>query len=245
MMNYYRPALLLTFWGILILNNPTVLQGQDTLTLSLDDVIALVQEQSPQMRSAKLDLIASEWEYKAFQASLKPQIGLDANLPGFSRSISEISQDDGSALFRTQSRAFSRASLRINQQLPLTGGTVFITSSLSSLFNFEPIDTRLWQTSPLVIGVIQPLFQINTIKWNQREEQLRYRLSQISYLASLEDLSNNITQIYFDALTAQTNRDRAQLNVANNDTIYRISEGRYSVEPDVCQIRTGAGSPGL
>ncbi len=228
-MHFHSPYLQQAFLICLLICNFFLAHAQDTLRLSLEDAIQSAQIQSPITRSTKLDMIAARWDYQAFQASLKPQISMNANIPGFSRSITEISQDDGSSLFRTQSRAFSDIGLNIQQQIPLTGGSVFFSSSINSLFNFEPIDNRLWQTNPLLITLIQPIFQINTIKWDKQQEALRYQLAEISYLAALEDISINITQIYFDALTAQTNRDRAQLNVSNNDTIYRISEGRFSV----------------
>ncbi|MEL6845292.1 MAG: TolC family protein, partial [Bacteroidota bacterium] len=45
----------------------------------------------------------------------------------------------------------------------------------------------------------------------------------------MELIAVEITSLYFEALIAQLNLERAQFNLVNNDTIYTISKGRYSV----------------
>jgi len=203
--------------------------AQDTLRLSLEEAIDLATAQSPQASIARLEYDAASWDFRAFNSQFRPQISLGGDIPGFSRFISDISQDDGSQVFRTQSRTFSRVGLDLVQPIAFTGGQVRVSSSIFSIFNFEPVDSRLWQTQPLVVELQQPLFQLNQDKWNRQEQYLRMKNAETEYLVTVEGLKQEVTSVYFEALTAQTNRDRAQLNVTNNDTIYRISQGRYSV----------------
>ena len=203
--------------------------AQDVLVLSLQDAIGMAQAQSPDAQAAELELKASGFDYKAFQASLKPQLSLNADLPGLRRSISDIIQDDGSIKFLTQSQTFSRMSLQVQQPLTFSGGQIFAFSSLANVRNFEPFDSERWQSSPLVMGLRQPLFRLNPFKWNQKEQSIRYKLAQVNYARQLEAASQEISGIYFQALTAQANRDRARINVANNDTIFELSQGRFSV----------------
>ena len=205
------------------------LQGQESLELTLEKAIQMAQDQSPDAKVLEKEYLASKWDYVAFQASLKPQIGFNANIPGFSRSISNISQDDGSSLFRTQSLAFSSASIFMQQQLPFSGGSLFFQSEVASLWNFEPLDNQLWQTSPLLLGLNQPLFQLNQVKWNQREQKLALQVAKIGYLEALETVAQEMTRIFFDAMIAQKDKERADFNVINNDTIFTLSQGRFQV----------------
>ena len=203
--------------------------AQDTLSLDLEKAILMAQDQSPNSRILRYEYLASKWDLAAFQASLKPQVSLRADIPGFSRAISNISQDDGSSLFRTQSLAFSSSSILISQELPLTGGSIFMRSGISSLWNFEPLENQLWQTSLLVVGLNQPLFQLNDTQWNLREQRMEFRRAQINYVASLQEVAQEMTSIYFQALDAQKSMERAQLNLINNDTIFTLSKGRFQV----------------
>ena len=213
----------------LLIFQSVAFQAQGTLELTLEKAIELAQEQSPDAKSLELDYLASKWDLIAFKASLKPQLSFNADVPGFSRAISNISQDDGSSLFRTQSLAFSSASVFMRQALPFSGGSVFVQSAVSSIWNFEPLDNQLWQTSPLLVGINQPLFQLNQIKWNQREQALAYSVAQIGYLEALESVAQEMTRIFFDAMIAQKDKERAEFNVINNDTIFTLSQGRYEV----------------
>ncbi|MEM9718606.1 MAG: TolC family protein [Bacteroidota bacterium] len=203
--------------------------AQDTLFLDLQTAIRMAQEQSPNAKILRYEYLASKWDLAAFQASLKPQISLNADLPGFSRSINNISQDDGSSLFRTQSLAFSSGSIFVRQELPITGGSIFMSSGVSSLWNFEPLENQLWQTSLLVVGLNQPLFQLNETQWNLREERMEFRRAQINYIASLEEVAQELTRIFFDALVAQKTKEGAQVNLINNDTVFTLSKGRFEV----------------
>jgi outer membrane protein TolC len=55
----------------------------------------------------------------------------------------------------------------------------------------------------------------------------------------MEDLAVQVTQSYFSVLLAKINRENAKLNVARDDSIYKIAQGRYKVgtitEPDLLQ----------
>ena len=58
--------------------------------LSLEQCIVLAQSQSPEAMIAKKAFESVYWSYKAFRASLLPQVRLDINGPGILRSISQI-----------------------------------------------------------------------------------------------------------------------------------------------------------
>lgn len=205
------------------------MQGQQKMSVTLNESIRIAQELSPASKIAGLTYQATAHEYKAYRASLRPGISISSDFPGLRRSYSNVQQDDGSPKFIYQSQTYSDISLNIDQTIPLTGSRVSVFSSIS---NFSILDDRgitNWRSNPFGIRLIQPLFRLNDVKWNLMEENLRYDLSKVEYYQELEDLATNITLLYFNALIARKDIIRAENNVANNDTIYTLSTGRFTV----------------
>lgn len=79
------------------------------------------------------------------------------------------------------------------------------------------------------MGLQQPLFQFNSLKWRNRLEPLRYEIAQKEFVEEMEALAIQVTQRFFDVYLAKINIENAEFNVARNDSIYNISKGRYNV----------------
>ncbi|MEM7368996.1 MAG: TolC family protein [Bacteroidota bacterium] len=198
-------------------------------TLSLEDCITLAKGESPTSKIAALDQQAVLADFQAFEASLRPQVFLNTQLPGFTRSITGILQDDGRTLFKTQNQTFSNMNMSFSQVIPLTGGRVSVFSSLSNFTFIDTTNFSTWQAAPLGIRINQPLFRLNTFKWERQEQRLRKDLAEVSYLQEQENAGIQATQLYFEALIGQVNVRRAETNLVNNDTIFELSKGRFSV----------------
>lgn len=203
--------------------------AQETQRLSLDDCLSLIRTGSPNAEIAQYNFEEAEKNYQAFKYGLLPQLTLFADLPGLTRSINGITQDDGSTLFQPQSQLFSSVNVGFRQALPFSGGSITLFSGLSNFQLLDKEDVNLWRTSPISISYSQPLFQPNRIKWGQKNVEARYQLARVSRLQDIEEAAVELTQTYFDALTALSQLQQAETNVRNNDTIFTISEGRYSV----------------
>lgn len=197
--------------------------------LSLDDCIRLAQGQSPEARIARKAYEAVHWSYKAFRGTLLPQVRLDVNTPGILRSISQITQPDGTQAFLQQNQAFSTANMSISQVISPTGGRLFLSSGLNRLDVFGDNGFQQYTATPLLIGLEQPLFGFNDLRWQRRIQPLRLRIAEKRYLESLEQIAVDISGIYFDVYIAQLRIANAEKNVAINDSIYNISEGRFNV----------------
>jgi len=61
------------------------------------------------------------------------------------------------------------------------------------------------------------------MKWDKQIEPLKYSESQQVFLESLEKVSLNVSDYYFDLLIAQVNLQIAEKNRSNNDTLYKIA----------------------
>jgi outer membrane protein TolC len=75
----------------------------------------------------------------------------------------------------------------------------------------------------------QPLFAFNTLKWQKKIEPLLYEEAKRSYVENMESISREAVTRFFNVLSQQINLQIAQFNLANNDTIYKIEQGRYNI----------------
>lgn len=197
-------------------------------SLSLADCIALGTTKGPSGKMLRASFTFKQLSYKSFSASLLPQLRLDGTVPDLARTINPIIQPDGTTKFIEQSQANSNVFLTISQPLVFSGGNIFVSSGLS--WNRVLIDNiTTWRSSPLLIGIQQPLFSINNLRWDDQENELRNTASMKEYNEAVEDAGIEITQKFFDAYVAQMRVNNAALNVTINDSLLTLSRGRFEV----------------
>ena len=195
---------------------------------TLDQMIEMVQSQSPFALRAETRKENRYWNYRTYLSNYRPQVVLDGQLPDFSRVNQAVQQPDGSIEFRRLNQNLTTLGVGIRQPIGFTGGSVFVRSELERFDNFEN-EVTSYSGNPAVIGFIQPLFDFNELKWDREVEPLRYEESLKEYAEELERIAVRATRLYFDVLLAQVNLDLAERNRANNDTIYQITQGRYNL----------------
>ena len=197
------------------------------MSLTLDDAIRIAQEHSPQAQAARHTYRSAYWNYRFYKANYLPSLTMTSN-PTFNEQINKITQPDGTNLFIKQNQLSTDVSFTINQNIPLTGGSFFIRSSLTRLDEFEN-DATAYNSQPLVIGYQQTLLGYNSLKWDKRIEPIRYREAKKNYNEALELVASQASNLYFGLATAQTNLDIASYNYASADTLYRYAQGRYNI----------------
>lgn len=201
----------------------------DTYQLSLQESIDHAIDNSPLSRSARYALIANQWRYRAFKADLLPGLSASGNAPNYRRSFRENFNPDGSTSLIYSQQSNASFGLSVDQAIMPTGGNLSVSTGITKLGIFANENTYLWSSSPIVIGYSQPLFQFNDLKWRNRLEPLQLQVAEKEYAEAMENLSLTVTQRYFDVLLSKINLDIAEFNVAVNDSIYNISQGRYNV----------------
>lgn len=199
-------------------------------TLNLDQVIQIALEQSPDAILAKHKFRSSYWQYRSYKASMLPSLTLNGDLVGFSSSFSEIIQDDGTSKDIYLSNNNSGLGLSLNQNIGITGGRLFINSDAYRRDDFN-VDSNgvSYRTVPMSIGYYQPAFQYNEYKWQKKIEPLLYEEAKKEYIYELENISEQAVNYFYSLATAQLNVEIAQTNYHNNDTLYKIAQGRYNM----------------
>jgi outer membrane protein TolC len=217
-------------WGVGIVLLGTVgVQAQQVAAIDLDQCIKLAQSRGQEAKIAEKTVAASYNDLRAFKAGLLPQLRFDANTPGILRSINQILQPNGTFEFRQQNQAFSSATFSVSQQIAPTGGQVFASSGLTRLDVFGSSGYRLYQSSPMLVGISQPLFSYNSLRWQNKIQPMQYRVAERRYMESLEDIAVAAAGKYFDVYIAQMTLENAKFNLDVTDSVYTISEGRYRV----------------
>ena len=201
--------------------------GSDTLTLELKDMVRIAQQQSPSAQSARNAFLAAYWNYRYFRANYLPSVTLSSS-PYINKEMNKITQSDGTAMFIKQDQFGADLTLKVNQNISLTGGSLFLKSNLNRLDEFQN-KTTAYSSQPLVIGYEQSLFGYNSLKWDKKIEPIRYREAKKQYAETLEVISATACNYFFSLAAAQTELEMARQNFASADTLYSMAQGRYKI----------------
>jgi len=199
------------------------------MDLTLDEVIDLAHAQSLYSFRAKNMYLSRYWEFRSYKADRLPSLRLSSTPVNYDRSVRSrfISEEVGDR-FVSQSYFTSDASVSLQQNVPFTGGVFDVTSSLSRIQNLDT-DGVEYASVPVSIGFNQALNGYNEFRWESRIEPLKFEQAKLDYLQSIEDLSIQATNHFFNVATAEINQRIAEVNYANADTLYRIGSGRFEI----------------
>ena len=205
------------------------MMSQEVKRLTLDEVVKIAEEQSPYALIAKHRFRAGYWQYRTFVAEYRPALTLTGNLPDYSTAYSRVwnsvtEQYDYASTNILQ----TTGSLALAQNIGLTGGSVSLYSDLTFERDFER-NANKYITSPVNIRLTQPLFRYNELKWQKKIEPLKYEEARKTYLSDVENVHMMAVQYFFNLALAQINREIAETNMSNADTLYQIAKGRYNL----------------
>lgn len=224
-----KTSIFTMFLPVLLLSAPaTTLCAQGVTWLRLQQVVQMAKEHSTAARQAATSKETRYWEYRTFQSNFRPQLLLDSRLPAFTRSFNEVVQPDGTILFQPVRNNNSSIGLSLEQNIARTGGTVYATTQLQRFDDFARKNT-LYNGTLFAIGLEQPLFRFNQMKWDRKIEPLKYNESQQEYIESMEQIASTASALYFDLLLAQVNQSIAETNLKNTTDILRIADEKFDI----------------
>lgn len=116
----------------------------------------MAQRQSPSVQSARNTFLSAYWAYRYHQANYLPSLSLSSS-PYINKEVNKITQSDGTALFLKQDQLGADLTLKINQNISLTGGSLFVKSSLNRLDELHNKITA-YSSQPFIVGYEQSLF---------------------------------------------------------------------------------------
>lgn len=219
-----------------ILLNPVVIllvtlciaQAQDVDSLSLESFLRQAQSQSLRKQAAERDRELARLDYDIFRADLRPQLTLNANVPNYLKTFSEITQPDGTIRFEEVQNNNSALGLDLRQRIAATGGEIFLQSRLQRFDDFES-DFTLYNGLPFRLGISQPIFAYNAFKWERQLAPLRVAEAEANYRLDLELIREEVTRLFFDLLLAGQESRIADTNFVANARLFTIAEERYEL----------------
>jgi outer membrane protein TolC len=220
--------LILSVICILFFINP-VTKGQEIKKLTLEEVLKLSEVQSTNALMAMHRFRASYWQYRTFVAEYRPSLTLTGTTPYYSTAYDRVWNSNTDRWdYKSTNVLRNIGALSLSQNIGLTGGTISLESDLTLENDFEN-DSKKYITVPVSIGLVQPLFRFNSLRWQKKIEPLKYDAARKNFLSSIEGVHRSAVQNFFSLALAQINKQIAEMNYSNADTLYQIAQGRYQL----------------
>jgi len=212
-----------------------------TQKFTLERVIEIAQEQSPDAILAKHRFRSSYWQYRSFRAAYLPSMAFSGNLPDLNRSFDRMTNDQGEEIFVERKSIGNLARLSVSQNIGVTGGRVFVNSDLQQISEIGNKGTTRYLSTPVRVGFQQPIFSFNSLRWDKKIEPLVYEEAKKNYVEAVEQVSLKAIARFFDLSNAQLNLNISKINYNNSDTLFKIAQGRYNIgtiaENDLLQMQ--------
>ena len=103
---------------------------------SLRELINIARRQSIASKQAETTRENRFWQFQSYRSNYKPQLALDGMLPGYNRTFSPVTQEDGTIRFRPLQSNNSDINLSIRQDIAPTGTRLFLNSGIARFDNF-------------------------------------------------------------------------------------------------------------
>ena len=202
--------------------------GGDTIRLSLKQVVEMAKGGSIAAKQAVTTRETKYWQWRTYKSNYQPQLSLNGNLPGYSKTDLQVLQPNGTILFQPVHNDNSQVTLNFSQTITATGATIYGESQLQRFDDFDR-NNILYNGIPYAIGLSQPLGQYNSLKWDKKIQPLLYNESKQAYIEAQEQISITVTGYFFDLLLAQVNLQIAQTNYANTENILKIANIKFGL----------------
>jgi outer membrane protein len=200
----------------------------DTLRLTLDQAIDLAKRNSIAAKQAIVVKETKFWEWRTYKSNYNPQLSLSGILPGFSKSYQQVLQPNGSIEFQPIHNDNSSLQLDFSQTITKTGGTIYGTTQLQRFNDFDR-DNVLYNSVPYAIGISQPLFKYNSLKWDKKIEPLKFSESKQAFIESQEQIAITVEGYFFDLLLAQVNLRVSTNNLVNTEKILKVANLKFEL----------------
>jgi len=206
------------------------LAAQDSvlLALSLRNVVDLAISQSSAVKYVQNRDVNYYWRWKNHQTRFRPQLTLSGDLPDFENQTKPIVQPDGSIVFNQVTQLETNAQVALSQPIPQLGAYVYAASGIVRLQDFNN-NTTGFSGAPVSVGITQPLFAYNWMRWARMTEPLVYEEAQKNFIEAIEEISYEATSRFFRYLRIQTNYALAESNLRNSRDNLRIARVRQEL----------------
>jgi len=198
------------------------------MNLSLRNVVDLAIAQSSAVKYVQNTNVNYFWRWKNFRKTFLPNLVVSGTLPSYNQSTVPVTQPDGSIEFKAVSNLMTSANLSLNQSIPLTGTSIYASTSASRVQDNYKKQTT-FSGNPISFGFYQPIFAYNWMKWSKKTEPLIYNESQKNFIQSIEEIAYTATARFFNYLRIQTDFKLAESALKNSNDNLRIARTKQKL----------------
>jgi outer membrane protein TolC len=204
---------------LLLPSNPAARE----INLTLDEAIDMARVRSVDAAEALDELRTAYWEWRTFRADQLPEVMFKATAPAYANQYTSYMNENGDYSFVRSKSLEAVGQLSIKQNVRLTGGTISLSSSLDFLRQFDNGSTNSFMTIPVAITLNQPIFGVNTMKWDARIEPVKYAEAKAEFLSATENVARLTVEYFFTLIMSRENVDIAQQNLDNAEKLYAVA----------------------
>ncbi len=215
---------LLSIIFILALLPARAQESGDTLLLSLPEAMARARTASVDAEVALNQLKSAYWGHRAYRAELLPELSFNASLPAYRKQYSAYQESDGSYSFVRNNYLQANGELSVTQNIWLTGGKISVNTSLDFYRQLSGTPFNRYMSIPLAVTLTQPIFGVNTVKWDRKIEPVKYEEAKARFLSDTEDVAAAAISYYFSLIMARENHKIALQNLENAERLYEVAK---------------------
>lgn len=193
------------------------------LTLTLNDAIALARVQSVDAAVALDELKTAYWQWRSYRADRLPEITLTGTVPSYNNRYTSYMNSEGEYSFVRTNNLDAQAQLSVNQNIPFTGGKISLITSLDYMRQFDGGGSNRFLTIPVAVTLQQPIFGVNTFKWDNRIEPVRYQEAKAAFLSATEDVALTTVNYFFTLVMSSENVAIASQNLENAEKLHAVA----------------------
>lgn len=193
--------------------------GQEKETFTLERVLKIAEDNSPQLKQSKLSLIQSEQNLKAQNANLKSQFSLNLDPLSYSKNRSF---DKRSSEWYSNETKSSSGTFTVSQPIKYTDGTISLNNRLSYQNSNTAGNVNETFSNKVYLSLEQPLFTYNRTKMALKELEWAYENSKINYAIQQLNIEKSVTQQFYSVYQAQKNLTIAKDEFKNQEANYAL-----------------------
>ena len=198
--------------------------------LDMEDVVALAQDHSISAMNNRNMFVAAYWNHRSYRAELLPSLNLSAGLGNFNRSL-ELLQDynTGAKSYRSTYNMSNDATLYFSQNIPWTGGTVSLSTSLSRLDQYSPARLTTYYAQPVYLSYAQSLWGYNRFKWSKKTQPKEYEAAKREYIENMELVCQTAVMYFWNYASAMENYERAVKSFDDSRRLFAAAQTRFDM----------------
>lgn len=231
--------------SIIILFTINTANAQEIHVLDLQTSVDIAKQKSYEMRLLKQDLVRARYNLIAATNRFKTNAEFEISAPDYTETIRQWEDSLGINYFPVKQARYS-GNLVINQPLP-TDGRLFLSSGLHNVDNFEEDERSLRINT--TIGFRQPIeafYSYNSIKSGLKRARMNHELSSLRLKRAELDLLYEISQAFYDLVSAMEQKNIALQAFKRQEDIFKITQQKYAAglirEVEALQMEVDLGT---